>query len=42
MNVILTKELEAMVDEKVCSGRYADESDVVRDALRYPFRHASR
>ena len=34
MNVILTKELEALVDEKIRSGRYADESDVVRDALR--------
>ena len=34
MNVILTKELEALVEEKVRSGRYADESDVVREALR--------
>lgn len=34
MKVTLTKELEIMVKEKVRSGRYADESDVVRDALR--------
>ena len=26
--------LEALVKEKVRSGRYADESDVIRDALR--------
>ena len=34
MKVTLTKELETLVKEKVQSGRYADESDVVRDALR--------
>ena len=34
MIVTLTKELESLVDEKVRSGRYADASDVVRDALR--------
>ena len=34
MKVTLTKELETLVKEKVRSGRYADESDVVRDALR--------
>lgn len=34
MNVTLTKELETLVEEKVRSGRYMDESDVVRDALR--------
>ena len=34
MQVTLTKELEKLVDEKVRSGRYADASDVVRDALR--------
>lgn len=34
MNVTLTKDLEAYVFEKVNSGRYADASDVVRDALR--------
>lgn len=34
MNVTLTKDLEALVAEKVSSGRYADASDVVRDALR--------
>lgn len=30
----LTKELEALVNEKVRSGRYVDASDVMRDALR--------
>jgi putative addiction module CopG family antidote len=34
MKVTLTKELETFVKEKVKSGRYADESDVMRDALR--------
>jgi|GEM_PF-648283 antitoxin ParD1/3/4 len=34
MKVRLTEELETLVKEKVRSGRYADESDVVRDALR--------
>ena len=34
MQVILTKELEKLVEEKVRSGRYADASDVMRDALR--------
>lgn len=34
MKVTLTKELESLVKEKVRSGRYVDESDVVRDALR--------
>jgi putative addiction module CopG family antidote len=34
MKVTLTKELEALVKAKVRSGRYVDESDVVRDALR--------
>lgn len=30
----LTEELETFVREKVRSGRYADASDVMRDALR--------
>jgi len=34
MKVTLTEELEALVKEKVRSGRYTDASDVVRDALR--------
>lgn len=34
MEVTLTAELEALVKEKVRSGRYVDESDVMRDALR--------
>jgi len=34
MNVTLTKELESLVQCKVRSGRYADASDVMRDALR--------
>jgi antitoxin ParD1/3/4 len=34
MKVTLTEELETLVKQKVRSGRYADESDVMRDALR--------
>lgn len=34
MNVSLTPELEAMVKEKVESGRYASSSEVIREALR--------
>ena len=34
MNVSLTPELEALVDEKVQSGLYHTASEVVRDALR--------
>jgi antitoxin ParD1/3/4 len=34
MKVTLTEELTTFVKEKVRSGRYADESDVMRDALR--------
>jgi putative addiction module CopG family antidote len=34
MKVTLTTELKTFVKEKVRSGRYTDESDVMRDALR--------
>ncbi|MBA2519757.1 MAG: type II toxin-antitoxin system ParD family antitoxin [Chloroflexia bacterium] len=34
MNVSLTPHLEAMVREKVASGRYNDSSEVVREAPR--------
>jgi len=34
MKIILTKKQEAYINTKVNSGRYADVSDVVRDALR--------
>ena len=34
MKVTLTGEFESFVKEKVRSGRYADESDAMRDALR--------
>jgi antitoxin ParD1/3/4 len=34
MEVTLTRDLEAFVEEKVRSGRYVDASDVMRDALR--------
>ena len=34
MKVTLTEELKTYVKEKVRSGRYADESEVMRDALR--------
>jgi putative addiction module CopG family antidote len=36
MEVLLTAELEAFIQEKVRTGRYADASDVVREALRKP------
>lgn len=34
MNISLTKELEAVVDQRVRSGRYGSASEVVREALR--------
>ena len=34
MNVILTPELEALVQRKVASGLYNNQSEVVREALR--------
>jgi len=34
MQVVLTSELDAFVKAKVAEGRYVDESEVVRDALR--------
>lgn len=34
MKITLPEALEALVKNKVRSGRYADESDVMRDALR--------
>ncbi|MBA2519753.1 MAG: type II toxin-antitoxin system ParD family antitoxin [Chloroflexia bacterium] len=34
MNVSLTPRLEAMIREKVASGRYNNSSEVVREALR--------
>ena len=34
MNVSLTPELEALVSEKVQTGRYSTASEVVREALR--------
>jgi putative addiction module CopG family antidote len=34
MKVTLTEELETLVKRKVRSGRYLDESDVMRDPLR--------
>jgi antitoxin ParD1/3/4 len=34
MNVSLTPELEALIDEKVKSGMYQSASEVVREALR--------
>jgi len=34
MNVSLTPQLEALVNEKVKSGRYGSASEVVREALR--------
>ena len=34
MKITLPEALETLVKEKVRSGRYTDESDVMRDALR--------
>jgi antitoxin ParD1/3/4 len=34
MNVSLTPQLEAMIRERVASGRYNNASEVVREALR--------
>ena len=34
MKITLPEALETLVKEKVRSGRYLDESDVMRDALR--------
>jgi antitoxin ParD1/3/4 len=34
MNVTLTPELEALVKEKIASGNYRDQADVVAHALR--------
>jgi len=35
MQVVLTKELEEFVKAKVAGGRYLDESEVVREAIRH-------
>ncbi len=34
MHVVMTKELEDFVKAKVAEGRYLDESEVVREAIR--------
>jgi putative addiction module CopG family antidote len=34
MNIVLTKELEDFVKAQVAGGRYLDESEVVREAIR--------
>ena len=34
MEVVLTKQLEDFVKAKVAEGRYLDESEVVREAIR--------
>lgn len=39
MSVTLTPELEAMIQERVESGRYSDASEVVRDALHHLEEH---
>lgn len=39
LNVNLTPELEAMVRDKVASGRYGSASEVVREALRLMEEH---
>ena len=35
MDIVLTKELEDFVKAKVAEGRYLDESEVVREAIRH-------
>jgi Arc/MetJ-type ribon-helix-helix transcriptional regulator len=37
MNISLTKELERLVKQKVQSGQYASDSEVIRDAIRKAF-----
>jgi antitoxin ParD1/3/4 len=39
MNISLTPQLEAFVQEKVASGLYASASEVIRDALRILEEH---
>jgi len=39
ININLTPQLEAMVREKVASGRYGSASEVVREALRLMQEH---
>ena len=39
MNVSLTPQLEAMIRERVESGRYSNASEVVREALRLLEEH---
>lgn len=34
MNIVLTPELESFITRQVQTGRYVDESEVVRDAVR--------
>lgn len=41
MNVTLTPQLEALVDERVRSGFYEDASEVVREGLRVLFAQPS-
>ena len=38
MEIVLTQELEQFVKAKVRSGRYADASEVVREALKVVHR----
>ena len=43
MNVSLTSDLEDLIHQKVCSGRYRTASEVVREALRlFEEREAAR
>lgn len=41
MKVILTPQLEALVEEQVRSGFYEDASEVVREGLRFLFARQS-
>jgi antitoxin ParD1/3/4 len=42
MNVSLTPQLEAMIRQRVASGRYNNASEVVREALRLLEEHEKR
>lgn len=42
MNVSLTPELDAFVENAVAGGRYASASEVVRSGLRLPDQEADR
>lgn len=42
MNVTLTPQLEALIEERLKTGFYQDASEVVREGLRFLFAQESR